>query len=152
MAICTHLDTVTVTQLPESVDGCEDCLATGGLWLHLRICLAVRPRRLLRRLAEPPRDARTTAATDHPLIRSLEPGEDWSWCFVDEVAMRIPAVQGTTRIPPLAPARLGAVRRLRPSADGAPPARLEAGDLAAARDALARRPCRTGGSSSRPRR
>ena len=37
--ICTHLDHVRVTQLPESVDGCEDCLATGGLWLHLRICL-----------------------------------------------------------------------------------------------------------------
>jgi hypothetical protein len=34
------------------------------------------------------------------LIRSIEPGEEWSWCFVDEVALRIPAVQGTTRIPP----------------------------------------------------
>jgi hypothetical protein len=36
----------------------------------------------------------------HPIIRSLEPGEVWSWCFVDELAMRIPAVQGETRIPP----------------------------------------------------
>ena len=39
MPICTHLDTVNVTQLPYEVDGCEDCLAIGGLWLHLRICL-----------------------------------------------------------------------------------------------------------------
>jgi hypothetical protein len=34
------------------------------------------------------------------LIRSLEPGEEWSWCFVDEVAMIIPEVTGSTQIPP----------------------------------------------------
>ena len=39
MATCTHLDHVHVTELPESVDGCEDCLQTGDGWLHLRICL-----------------------------------------------------------------------------------------------------------------
>ena len=37
--ICTHVDHVRITQLPESVDGCVDCLAMGSLWLHLRICL-----------------------------------------------------------------------------------------------------------------
>ena len=37
--ICTHVDQVRITQLPESVDGCVDCLAMGSLWLHLRICL-----------------------------------------------------------------------------------------------------------------
>ena len=36
---CTHLNTIEVTELPASVDGCEDCLRTGGVWLHLRICL-----------------------------------------------------------------------------------------------------------------
>jgi hypothetical protein len=39
-------------------------------------------------------------STSHPLIRSLEPQEEWSWCFVDQVAMVIPEVQGATRIPP----------------------------------------------------
>ena len=39
MADCTHLDQVLITELPESVPGCEDCLAIGGKWLHLRICL-----------------------------------------------------------------------------------------------------------------
>ena len=39
MAICTHLDHVLVTELPEAVAGCEDCLAIGDPWLHLRICL-----------------------------------------------------------------------------------------------------------------
>ena len=39
MPECTHLDQVQVTQLPEAVDGCEECLKTGDKWLHLRICL-----------------------------------------------------------------------------------------------------------------
>ena len=39
MATCTHLDRVQITELPESVDGCEECLKTGDPWLHLRICL-----------------------------------------------------------------------------------------------------------------
>jgi len=39
MTTCTHVDTITVTELPESVPGCEDCLRTGDVWLHLRICL-----------------------------------------------------------------------------------------------------------------
>jgi hypothetical protein len=39
MINCTHLDQVRVQELPQSVAGCEDCLAIGGRWLHLRICL-----------------------------------------------------------------------------------------------------------------
>ena len=99
MPICTHLDTINVTQLPYSVDGCEDCLAMGGLWLHLRICLECGHVGCCD--DSPNRHATAHAnATAHPLIRSLEPGEDWCWCFADEVAIRVPAVQGTTRIPP----------------------------------------------------
>jgi hypothetical protein len=37
---------------------------------------------------------------DHPIMRSLEPGEEWSWCFVDEMAMLIREVHGNTSIPP----------------------------------------------------
>jgi uncharacterized UBP type Zn finger protein len=96
---CRHLDTITVTELPESVAGCEDCLASGGVWMHLRICLACghvgccddSPNR---------HASKHAAAAGHPLIRSLEPGEDWSWCFLDEVAMVISEITGETRIPP----------------------------------------------------
>ena len=99
MATCTHLDTITVFELPASVPGCEDCLAIGGKWLHLRICLECGHVGCCD--DSPNRHASKHARTaEHPLIRSLEPGEDWSWCFVDEVAMRIPEVKGTTRIPP----------------------------------------------------
>ena len=99
MATCTHLDTITVTELPPEVAGCEDCLRDGGKWLHLRICLACGHVGCCD--DSPGQHASAHAdAEQHPLIRSLEPGEDWSWCFVDELAMRIPAVHGHTRIPP----------------------------------------------------
>ncbi len=98
MARCTHLDHVLVTELPESVEGCDECLATGGVWLHLRICLECG--RVGCCDDSPGRHASGhAAATGHPIMRSIEPGEDWSWCFVDELAMRIAEVRGATRIP-----------------------------------------------------
>ena len=42
----------------------------------------------------------TPRRTEHPLIRSLEPGERWVWCFADEVAMIVEGIHGETRIPP----------------------------------------------------
>ena len=96
---CTHLEHVHVTELPASVDGCEECLASGGQWVHLRICLECGKVGCCD--SSPNRHASAHAReSGHPIIRSLEPGEDWSWCFEDEVAMRIPQVQGETRIPP----------------------------------------------------
>jgi uncharacterized UBP type Zn finger protein len=96
---CSHLETITVTELPKSVAGCEDCLASGGVWMHLRICLECGHVGCCD--SSPNRHAsRHAAAAEHALIRSLEPGEDWSWCFVDEVAMVISEITGETRIPP----------------------------------------------------
>jgi uncharacterized UBP type Zn finger protein len=96
---CTHLDHVRVTELPEAVDGCADCLAAGGKWVHLRICLECGHVGCCD--SSPGRHASGHAgATSHPIIRSLEPGEEWSWCFADEVGMIISAVHGETRIPP----------------------------------------------------
>jgi uncharacterized UBP type Zn finger protein len=99
MARCAHLDHVQVTQLPASVDGCEACLASGSRWVHLRICLECGHvgccDSSLHRHA-----TKHAHAAEHPIVRSIEPGEEWSWCYVDEVAMVIPKVQGSTRIPP----------------------------------------------------
>ena len=99
MSRCTHLDSIEITSLPEEVAGCEDCLASGGVWLHLRICLQCghvaccddSPNKHMSKHAE---------ASEHPIIRSLEPGEDWCYCFVDDIGMLIPQVTGHTRIPP----------------------------------------------------
>ena len=99
MASCSHLDSVLITQLPESVDGCADCLAEGGVWLHLRICLTCGH---VGCCDDSPGQhaSRHALGAQHPLIRSLEPGEIWSWCFIDELAMELPEVRGRTRIPP----------------------------------------------------
>ena len=99
MPTCTHLDQIEILELPESTDGCVDCLATGGKWLHLRICLTCGHVGCCD--DSPNRHATAHASSsDHPLIRSIEPGEDWSWCYVDEVGMRIPQITGHTHIPP----------------------------------------------------
>ncbi len=99
MSTCTHLEHVQITELPESVEGCEDCLAMGGAWLHLRICLECGHVGCCD--SSPNRHATAhNHASGHPLMRSLEPGETWSWCFVDQIALQIPQVQGNTRIPP----------------------------------------------------
>jgi uncharacterized UBP type Zn finger protein len=99
MSTCTHLGTITVTELPDAVAGCEDCLREGSVWMHLRICLECGHVGCCD--DSPNRHARAHFHGDgHPLMRSLEPGETWSWCFVDDVALAIPSVRGTTRIPP----------------------------------------------------
>ena len=99
MAQCTHLDTIKVTELPAAVDGCAECLATGGKWLHLRICLACGH---VGCCDDSPGKHATAHffESDHALIRSLEPGEQWCWCFVDQAGMLIPQIHGETRIPP----------------------------------------------------
>ena len=99
MPPCSHLDQVQITELPASVDGCEDCLRDGGRWLHLRICLTCGHVGCCD--SSPGRHAsRHADAASHPLIRSLEPGEEWSYCFIDDAGMLIPEVRGATRIPP----------------------------------------------------
>jgi hypothetical protein len=50
--VCSHLDEIAVRELPASVGGCEDCLRTGGTWLHLPDFAGVRANG--RRFASPP--------------------------------------------------------------------------------------------------
>jgi hypothetical protein len=81
---CTHLDSILVTKLPDEIHGCEDCLATGGTWLHLRMCQTCG--HIACCDSSPNRHATAHAArTGHPIIRSAEPGEEWSWCYIDEI-------------------------------------------------------------------
>ena len=82
---CTHLDTIDPDARP-SADGCEDCLRTGGRWVHLRRCLACGHVGCCD--SSPNRHATAHFdATGHPLIASHEPGETWRWCYVDELFM-----------------------------------------------------------------
>jgi uncharacterized UBP type Zn finger protein len=82
---CTHLDTIHITELPEHIAGCEECLKSGSWWVHLRMCMECGKIGCCD--SSPNRHASRHAAEDgHPIARSAEPGEQWSWCFVDELA------------------------------------------------------------------
>ncbi len=86
--ICTHLDQIEVTELPATIDGCEECLKIGSSWVHLRMCLTCGKIGCCD--SSPNKHATAHAGeSGHPLIRSAEPGEDWSWCYVDEVAFTL---------------------------------------------------------------
>src|SRR3712207_2317413 len=101
MAACTHLDSIEVTELPVEVAGCEECLATGGSWVHLRMCQTCG--RIGCCDSSPNRHASKHArALGHPILRSVEPGEEWSWCTTDEVAFVFhrPHEQASAASPP----------------------------------------------------
>ncbi|HEY4414038.1 MAG TPA: UBP-type zinc finger domain-containing protein [Gaiellaceae bacterium] len=86
--VCSHLDTIEFTEIPEHIAGCEDCLKIGGDWLHLRMCMECGG---IRCCDDSPNKHASKHAREvsHPIIKSAEPGEDWSWCFVDNVAFVI---------------------------------------------------------------
>jgi uncharacterized UBP type Zn finger protein len=84
MDVCNHLDQIRVTALPP-LEGCEECLKIGGRWLHLRMCMTCGKIGCCD--SSPNQHAsRHAREDDHPIVRSAEPGEEWSWCYVDEVA------------------------------------------------------------------
>jgi uncharacterized UBP type Zn finger protein len=81
---CRHLNSIQVTETDIHV--CEDCVKVGDSWVHLRMCLTCghvgccdssKNRHARRHFHH----------TDHPLVRSIEPGENWVWCYVDELAV-----------------------------------------------------------------
>jgi uncharacterized UBP type Zn finger protein len=95
---CSHLGHVRLARLPESVEGCDECLKLGDRWLHLRICLECGTVGCCD--SSPNRHAsRHATESRHPIIRSLEPGEEWAYCFIDELTLVIPEITGETRIP-----------------------------------------------------
>src|SRR5438045_9726776 len=88
---CGHLNFV-LTDGPNTA-GCEECLALGDTWVHLRLC------RTCGHVGccDDSKNKHATKhfhSTRHPIISSLEPGESWSWCYIDEVAMEL---KGATR-------------------------------------------------------
>jgi uncharacterized UBP type Zn finger protein len=85
-AQCTHLDQIQV-DAPPSVAGCEDCLKIGARWVHLRLCMTCGHVGCCD--SSPNRHAsKHAAAASHPIIKSAEPGEDWFYCYVDDVMFR----------------------------------------------------------------
>ena len=83
-APCEHLDDSDSCIEPRTPEGCEECLRNGTTWVHLRLCLTCGHVGC----CDSSEFKHATAhfhETDHPVIRSIEPGESWRWCYVDEV-------------------------------------------------------------------
>ena len=84
-AQCSHLDQIILDVTPSSTVGCSECLKIGSRWVHLRECMTCGEVGCCD--DSPNRHASKHAhASSHPIIRSIEPGEDWFWCYVDEIA------------------------------------------------------------------
>ena len=80
---CSHLGQVrpVAARTPE---GCEECLKTGGWWVHLRLCLTCGHVGCCD--SSPGKHAtKHFHSSHHPIIRSFEPGEDWGWCYADRL-------------------------------------------------------------------
>jgi uncharacterized UBP type Zn finger protein len=84
---CTHLD--QVRDVIPSADGCEDCLRTGDRWVHLRICVTCGHVGC----CDSSPNKHATAhwhEVGHPVVRSFEPGEDWWWCYAEQLGFQVP--------------------------------------------------------------
>jgi monovalent cation:H+ antiporter-2, CPA2 family len=81
---CGH--TTGIRGVHPSARGCEDCLRVGAAWVHLRICMTCGHVGCCD--SSPHRHATEHFhATSHPIVKSMEPGEQWGWCYVDEVML-----------------------------------------------------------------
>lgn len=83
MPQCSHLGLIRPVQ-PQTPQGCEECLKLGMEWVHLRLCLTCGHVGC----CDNSQGKHATAhfhSSGHPLIRSFQPGEDWAWCYVDEL-------------------------------------------------------------------
>ena len=79
---CTHLDSIKVTT--NEKHSCEECVKMGATWVHLRLCLTCGHVGCCD--SSPNRHAtRHFRSTKHPLVRSIEPGETWTWCYIDNL-------------------------------------------------------------------
>jgi uncharacterized UBP type Zn finger protein len=80
--LCTHFG--QIKEVSPSAKGCEDCLKTGDSCVHLRLCLTCGHVGC----CDNSKNKHATKhfhSTGHPIVKSLERGEDWKWCFVDKV-------------------------------------------------------------------
>jgi uncharacterized UBP type Zn finger protein len=80
---CTHLDQIKITHTKAHV--CEDCVKIGDTWVHLRLCLECGHVGC----CDSSQNKHATKhfhKTQHPLMRSIEPGETLMWCYVDNIS------------------------------------------------------------------
>ena len=81
MSTCKHLN--QIRKVTPRTQGCEECLKMGGTWVHLRLCLECGHVGC----CDSSKNKHATKhfhQTKHPIMKSLEPGETWGWCYIDK--------------------------------------------------------------------
>jgi hypothetical protein len=81
---CTHLD--QIHDVEPHATGCEECMAMGDTWVHLRLCRTCGHVGCCDSSKNKHAGAHAREV-HHPIVSSLERGEDWSWCYVDELVL-----------------------------------------------------------------
>ena len=87
MSVCTHMSSLLITA--PSAPGpyvCEDCVKSGDTWVHLRMCSTCGHIGCCDS-SRNKHASRHFGASLHPLARSVEPGERWIWCYVDQTVV-----------------------------------------------------------------
>lgn len=81
---CSHVTpAMRAMHVKRPAEGCKECLAIGGTWVHLRECLTCGQVGCCDN--SPNKHATKHArATHHPVITSVEPGETWAYCYPDD--------------------------------------------------------------------
>ncbi|MEU1548073.1 Na+/H+ antiporter [Nocardia sp. NPDC005745] len=82
--VCAHLRDAPLVRAHAGPDECAECVAEGLAWVHLRMCLSCGH---VACCDSSPGNHATKhhGASGHPVMRSVEPGEAWRWCYVDEL-------------------------------------------------------------------
>lgn len=81
---CNHLKDANENAVPKTRQGCEECLKMGDTWVHLRVCLTCGHVGCCDS-SKNKHAAKHFHATDHPVIKSFEPGDDWKYCYIDDL-------------------------------------------------------------------
>jgi hypothetical protein len=83
---CTHLD--QIRKVKPSAKGCEECLKIGSTWVHLRMCLECGHVGCCDS-SQHKHATKHFQKTQHAIMRSIEAGESWGWCYVDEMEVDV---------------------------------------------------------------
>jgi len=78
---CAHVD--RIRKVAPTSEGCEQCIAMGDTWVHLRTCMTCGQVGCCDS-SKNKHAHKHAAEAAHPIARSKEPGEEWLWCYVDE--------------------------------------------------------------------
>jgi uncharacterized UBP type Zn finger protein len=86
---CKHLDQIKITTTDKDI--CEECVKIGDTWVHLRMCMVCGKVGC----CDSSKNKHATKhfhQSTHPVMRSIEPGDAWIWCYIDEIiASEVPA-------------------------------------------------------------